>query len=77
MINEQRKTRMVDIKKHTGSAKCALYDVTVYEDLKVYPYRGRLYPKLKFEEVKTLLSQGKFKLTLLSQALFEKRFQTN
>lgn len=77
MINEQRKTRMIDIKKHTGSAKCDIYDVTVYEDLKVYPYRGRLYSKLKFEEVKTLLSQGKFQLSLLSQALFEKRFQTN
>lgn len=77
MINEQRKIRMIDIKKHTVSTKCVLYDVTVYEDLKVYPHRGRLYSKLNFEEVKTLLSQGKFKLTLLSQALFEKRFQTN
>ncbi|MGI1837509.1 hypothetical protein ACRPK2_09270 [Lactococcus garvieae] len=66
---------LIDIKKHTGSTKCALYDVTVYEDLKVYPYRGRLYPKLKFEEVRVLLSQGNFKPTSLSQTLFEKILQ--
>lgn len=65
----------IDIKKHYATSKCPVYDVMIYRDLKTYPYTGRLYSKIRFEEVQFLLAQGKFKPTPLSEALFEKKFQ--
>lgn len=77
MTREQRLPKIngfIDVKKHFATSNCPIYDVMLYTNLKEYPLRGQLYSKIKFEEVKKILTQGNFKPTPLSETLFEKKF---
>lgn len=69
-----KKYGFIDVKKHFATSNCPIYDVMLYTNLKEYPLRGQLYSKIKFEEVKKILTQGNFKPTPLSETLFEKKF---
>lgn len=81
MVKETKNTHtpvingFIDVKKHFATSNCPIYDVMIYTNLKEFPRRGRLYSKIKFEEVKKILAQGNFKPTPLSEALYYKKFQ--
>lgn len=73
--NTQKFNGIIDVKKHFATSNCPIYDVVLYSNFKDYPHAGLLYSKIKFEEVKQILVQGKFKPTPLSEVLFYKKFQ--
>ncbi|WP_347981631.1 hypothetical protein [Lactococcus petauri] len=73
--NTQKFNGLIDVKKHFATSNCPIYDVVLYRNFKGYPHAGLLYSKIKLEEVKHILAQGKFKPTPLSEVLFYKKFQ--
>lgn len=73
--NTKKFNGFIDVKKHFATSNCPIYDVVLYSNFKDYPHTGLLYSKIKFEDVKQILAQGKFKPTPLSEVLFYKKFQ--
>lgn len=71
-----RKPRgVIDIKKHYATSNCPIFDIVLYTNLKQTPQAGQLFSKIKFEEVKSIIQQGNFKPTPLSETLYYKKFQ--
>ncbi|MFK4968176.1 hypothetical protein ACI1UG_08375 [Lactococcus garvieae] len=71
-----KKYGFIDVKKHFATSNCPIYDVILYSNFKDYPHTGLLYSKIKYEEVKKILTQGTYKPTPLSETLYYKKFQS-